>query len=112
MIDNATSFAIKLLDQRNFKALADYCEETIKKLADAGSSIDPRLYACQALAAAHFGFFDRTRELLKIVWKHKRQILKWGIRGIKFISLIATLIAVPQRFDFVLQQMADLMREA
>jgi hypothetical protein len=111
MSDTIASRALTLVDQRRFQELADYCGETIKRLTDSGSAVDPRLYACQAIAAAHFGFFDRAKELLQMVWRHKRTILKWGLRGIRFIMLIATLIAFPDRIDSAIQRMSDLMRE-
>jgi hypothetical protein len=112
MNTNVAFHAFVLVNQRNYRELYDFCDATIKENSDAGSPIDPRVYAFQAIAAAHFGLFDRVTDLLKLLWSNKRTIIKWGRRGYQFISIILTLILMPERIESVAEKLVILMTDA
>ncbi|MHB1082094.1 MAG: hypothetical protein ACYC67_22075 [Prosthecobacter sp.] len=112
MNSSPTSHALALVSEHRFQDVASHCESEIKRLTLAGLPIDPRLFACQAIACAQLGLLDRAKELLSMVWRYKRTILKWGIRGVRFIMLIATLIAFPDRIHTAIDELTSLMQEA
>ncbi|MBN8456225.1 MAG: hypothetical protein J0M04_00070 [Verrucomicrobia bacterium] len=103
--------AITALTKFNWTQAAGMAQSAIDGAKSAAQHVDPRLYMVQGVASFREGSVTHAVECFRYILKNKRTILKWGFRGIKVISLVLSIIALPDRADKAIAMIGDILRD-
>jgi len=105
------SEAITALTKFNWSQAGSIAGSAIDGAKHAAQHVDPRLYMVQGVALFRQGAVPQAVECLRYVLKNKKTILKWGFRGIKVVSLVLSIIAMPDRADKAIGMIGDILKD-